>query len=189
MNRRLFALLGLLVLTLLIRAIDPWKMNATHEVVQARPHAAAPKSVESVVSAIPTDALRDANVVKPLTWPARLPIEREFSDPFCLPAPPVPSTAIAARPVVPVQAKNVEIGPPPPPPSPQPPPLPFTAIGHWSEDNKIYAFIGDSRGTLKIKAGDLIGGNYRVDEIRPGRITMTYLPLNQQQQLIWALPR
>lgn len=186
MNSRMIGLLGLLALALIIRVVDPWKMSATNEVVQAKQHTAAPGIAATATSPEPASEHSEAGLAKPVVWPVRAPIEREFIDPFGLPVPPTRPATIAQRIVVPVQAAPVNLGPPPPP---QVPPLPFTPVGHWSEDDKIYAFVASTRGTSKIQAGDVIDSNYRVDEIIPGRITLTYLPLNQRQQLTWALSR
>jgi len=83
--------------------------------------------------------------------------------------------------------------PPPPPPPPQPapppppptaPPLPFTFIGKSVADGawEVYLARGDRTYVVHGK-GDVIDGTYRVDAIAPPVLTLTYLPLNQVQQL------
>ena len=37
--------------------------------------------------------------------------------------------------------------------------------------------------TLIVKTGDIVDGVYRVDAIAPPVMTLTYLPLNQMQQM------
>jgi hypothetical protein len=83
--------------------------------------------------------------------------------------------------------------PPPPPPPPQPapppppptaPPLPFTFIGKSVADGawEVYLARGD-RTYLVREKGAVIDGTYRVESIAPPVLTLTYLPLNQVQQL------
>jgi hypothetical protein len=73
--------------------------------------------------------------------------------------------------------------PVPPPPPPSAPPLPFTFIGKSVADGawEVYLARGDRTYVVRDKA--LIDGTYRVDAIAPPVLTLTYLPLNQVQQL------
>lgn len=78
--------------------------------------------------------------------------------------------------------------PPPPPPAPPPPPpsappLPFIFIGKSLQDGvwEIYLARGDR--THLVRENTVIDGMYRVDAIKPPVLTLTYLPLNQVQQL------
>jgi len=73
--------------------------------------------------------------------------------------------------------------PPPEPPAPSAPPLPFTYIGKSLQDGvwEIYLARGDR--TYLVHDGETIDGTYRVDAIRPPVLTLTYLPLEQRQQL------
>ena len=79
--------------------------------------------------------------------------------------------------------------PPPPPPQPAPPPppsappFPFTFIGKSLADGvwEIYLARGDR--TYVVRDKTVIDGTYRVDAIAPPVLTLTYLPLNQVQQL------
>lgn len=70
-----------------------------------------------------------------------------------------------------------------PPPPPSAPPLPFTFIGKSLQDGvwEIYLARGDR--THLVRESMVIDGAYRVDAIRPPVLTLTYLPLNQVQQL------
>jgi hypothetical protein len=74
--------------------------------------------------------------------------------------------------------------PAPPPPPPTAPPLPFTFIGKSVADGawEVYLVRGDRTYVVRGK-GDVIDGTYRVDAIAPPVLTLTYLPLNQVQQL------
>lgn len=73
--------------------------------------------------------------------------------------------------------------PAPPPPPPSAPPLPFTFIGKSLQDGvwEVYLARGDRAYLVREKA--VIDGTYRVDSIKPPVLTLTYLPLEQVQQL------
>ena len=79
--------------------------------------------------------------------------------------------------------------PPPPPPQPAPPPpptappLPFAVIGKSLEDGKWQVFLASGDRTHIAAPGAVIDGAWRVDRIAPPLMTLTYLPLNQVQQL------
>lgn len=73
--------------------------------------------------------------------------------------------------------------PPPPPPPPMAPPLPFTVIGKSLEDGKWAVYLAAGERTHIASVGDVLDGGWRVDRIAPPFLTLTYLPLNQVQQL------
>lgn len=80
--------------------------------------------------------------------------------------------------------------PPPPPPSPpSAPPLPFTYIGKAAADGAWEVFLarGGDR-TYVVRNQTVIEGVYRVDAIAPPMLKLTYLPLNQVQQLNIGVP-
>jgi hypothetical protein len=82
---------------------------------------------------------------------------------------------------------------PPPPPQPlvQPaaaappvaPPLPFTYLGKAVGEGAWEVFLARSGQTYVVRNKMVIDGVYRVDAIAPPVMTLTYLPLNQVQQL------
>lgn len=74
--------------------------------------------------------------------------------------------------------------PAPPPPPPTAPPLPFTFLGKSVADGawEVYLARGDRTYVVRDK-GYVIDGTYRVESIAPPVLTLTYLPLNQIQQL------
>jgi hypothetical protein len=75
-------------------------------------------------------------------------------------------------------------GPPPPPPAPMAPAMPFTYIGKAVGGGVWEVFL--SRGadkTYVVREHTIIDGSYRVEKIAPPSMTMTYLPLNQVQQI------
>lgn len=79
--------------------------------------------------------------------------------------------------------------PPPPPPKPAPPPppsappLPFTVIGKSLEDGKWEVYLASGERTQAATEGAVLDGAWRVERIAPPLMTLTYLPLNQVQQL------
>lgn len=80
--------------------------------------------------------------------------------------------------------------PPPPPPAPAPPPppptappLPFTFIGKSLQDGAWEIYLARGDRTYLVRDNTVIDGMYRVDAIKPPVLTLTYLPLNQVQQL------
>jgi hypothetical protein len=72
---------------------------------------------------------------------------------------------------------------PPPPPPPSAPPLPFTFLGKAVEQGVWEVFLARGSETLIVRDKMVIDGVYRVDAIAPPGMTITYLPLNQVQQL------
>jgi hypothetical protein len=73
--------------------------------------------------------------------------------------------------------------PPPPPPKPVAPPLPFQYLGKLSEGGETRVFLHHQGQYLIAKAGDVINGIYRVEEIAGNRMTLLYQPLKEKQVL------
>jgi hypothetical protein len=81
--------------------------------------------------------------------------------------------------------------PPPPapaqataPPAPVAPPLPFICIGKArSEDGAWDVFLSRADRVYVVRLNTVIDGVYRVDAIAPPAMTLTYLPMQQAQQL------
>lgn len=72
---------------------------------------------------------------------------------------------------------------PAPPPPPMAPPLPFTYLGKAAEGGRWEVFLAMGDKTYVVRDKMVIDGTYRVDAIAPPNLTLTYLPLNQVQQL------
>jgi len=70
-----------------------------------------------------------------------------------------------------------------PPPPPMAPPLPFTFIGKSVGEGAWEVYLARGERTYIARANEVIDGTYRVDAIAPPVLTLTYLPLNQVQQL------
>ena len=80
------------------------------------------------------------------------------------------------------------VAPPPPRPAPAPrpvaPPLPFKFMGRYTEGGKEVVFVTNRQDrNYVVSPGDTIEGNYRVESITERSMTLTYLPLGQQQML------
>ncbi|WP_312515751.1 hypothetical protein [Massilia sp.] len=73
--------------------------------------------------------------------------------------------------------------PPPPPPPPSAPPLPYTFIGKSLQDGQWEVYLERGDRTYLVRDKTTIDGTYRVDAIRPPVLTLTYLPLEQVQQI------
>lgn len=73
--------------------------------------------------------------------------------------------------------------PPPPPPPPSAPPLPFTYIGKALQDGAWEVYLSRGERAYLVREKAVIDGTYRVDAIKPPVLTLTYLPLDQVQQL------
>jgi len=73
--------------------------------------------------------------------------------------------------------------PPPPPPAPTAPPLPYTFIGKSLQDGEWEVYLARGDRTYLVRDKTTIDGTYRVDAIRPPVLTLTYLPLEQVQQI------
>ncbi|MES2317558.1 MAG: hypothetical protein V4631_08680 [Pseudomonadota bacterium] len=74
-------------------------------------------------------------------------------------------------------------GPMAPPPPPMAPPLPFTYLGKAAQGGQWEIFLAIGDKTYVVRDKMVIDGMYRVDAIAPPNLTLTYLPLNQVQQL------
>ena len=81
-------------------------------------------------------------------------------------------------PPAPVQAVNNAA-----PPPPVAPPLPFKLIGKSVGSGAYEVYLARGEQVYLVREKTTIDGTYRVDKIVPPMLTLTYLPLNQVQQL------
>jgi hypothetical protein len=70
-----------------------------------------------------------------------------------------------------------------PPAPPMAPPLPFVYLGKVAADGAWEVFLSRADKTYIVRAHTVIDGAYKVVTIAPPVMTLTYLPLNQVQQL------
>ena len=76
--------------------------------------------------------------------------------------------------------------PPPPPPHPKPvaPPIPFVYVGKLIEsDGKTLVFLAKQGRIYSVSEGETFDGVYSVDAVRLTQMTLTYLPMHEQQTL------
>ena len=78
--------------------------------------------------------------------------------------------------------KMAAVAPPPPSP-PMAPPLPYVYLGKVAADGAWEVFLSRADKTYIVRAHTVIDGAYKVVTIAPPVMTLTYLPLNQVQQL------
>lgn len=62
-------------------------------------------------------------------------------------------------------------------PPPEAPPIPFKYLGKYNDQNGLVVFLSHNGKNLIVKSGDIIQQTYRVDEIKPPTLIMTYLPM------------
>jgi hypothetical protein len=70
-----------------------------------------------------------------------------------------------------------------PPPTPVAPPLNFTYLGKKQEAGVWEVYLARGEKSYIVRSLDVIDGTYRVDAVTPDALVLTYLPLNQVQQL------
>jgi hypothetical protein len=104
---------------------------------------------------------------------ARAPIEAEGADLFAVksfvpPPPPAP--------------------PPPPPPKPTAPPLPFRYLGSLMEGDQSLVYVSEGARMHVLRVGEQVDRRYRVEAIDATRVTLTFLPLDQRQELLIGRP-
>ena len=95
------------------------------------------------------------------------------SDPFAKadwnPPPPPPPPALLRR-------ETMEL-----PPKPVAPPIPYAYFGMSIQDGRTVVFVMRDQRTFVLAVGEVIENLYRVEEIRPADVVLTYLPLNERQ--------
>lgn len=78
--------------------------------------------------------------------------------------------------------------PPPPPAKPQAPPLPYRFVGAVDDQGDRSVFLMEGTQVMMVRAGDELGGRYRVERVSDQAIEFTYLPLKQRQTLQTSRP-
>ena len=83
----------------------------------------------------------------------------------------------------PAPVKPAPLPPPAPLPAPTAPALPFVFLGKKLEAERWEVYLSRGDQTLIVREKDVIDNTYRIDRIAPPTLMLTYLPLNQSQQL------
>ena len=165
-NRRWRLWLGLLAVAAALVAFDR-RDSANVEVVEASARPPQRKAGETSPARMEAQTVPDGSMIlaiRPRTGSAH--VENTFA-PHDWTPPPAPKRE----------------PPPPPPPPPTAPPLPFTVLGKKLEDGAWQVFLARQDQIFSVKQQDIIENTYRIEEIRPPIMTLTYLPLNQRQTL------
>lgn len=74
--------------------------------------------------------------------------------------------------------------PPPAPVVPTAPPNPFKYLGKQQSGSEIKVFLSEGEKTWVVQENATLGSQYRVESIRPPRLTLVYLPLNIRQDIV-----
>lgn len=164
-HRRLLVLLALLALIAAVTLFgDQGKPEASAVVAAVAPR----KTVSEHISTNSMTASSTTAVSSILPLRPRAPRQDKTADAFVFrdwtPPPPPPS-------------------PPPPPPPPQAPPVPFSFIAKQFDNGQWIVFLARQERTYMVRAGETIEATYQVDTIAPPLLTLTYLPLKQNQSL------
>ncbi|TAK88738.1 MAG: hypothetical protein EPO09_17735 [Aquabacterium sp.] len=102
----------------------------------------------------------------------------------------------APPPQPPIRQRVEEVAPPPPPP-PMAPRFPHAWVGRFNDDAPLQAASSASapppvaravltspQSTWVVRVGDVIEGQWRIDRIQDRTMSLTYLPLQQQQTVV-----
>lgn len=77
----------------------------------------------------------------------------------------------------------------PPVPAVPPPPPPFTYLGRLAEGRQTTVFLAHGDRNLVVQVGDVIDNTYKVEEIGPTLLVLTYLPQNLKQTMSIGAPQ
>jgi hypothetical protein len=140
------------------------------------------------------DLVADVVVERQRPSPSPAPAAQPASAEAPEPNEPAESTVVALRmepPLADLMPAHSWQPPPPPvaaaPPAPPPsaPPLPFRYLGRLEEGAQVAVFLAEGTQTRVVRQGDRLG-QYRIDDITPQGMRLTYLPLNETQRLLFG---
>lgn len=72
------------------------------------------------------------------------------------------------------------------PPKPTAPPLPFKYMGKVVEDGDVTVFLAKQQRHYLLNGGETIGHDYRVDRVEADKVVFTYLPLKEEQVMVFG---
>ena len=98
------------------------------------------------------------------TWP------QDTAQPWDSQRPPPPPEAVATE-----------------PPPPMAPPFPHAWVGRFN-DPASRAIVTSQEATWVVAVGDVIEGQWRIDQIEERQMSLTYLPLQQHQTVAMKAP-
>lgn len=85
--------------------------------------------------------------------------------------PPAPPKRAAAAPAAPVAS------------APPPPPMPYRVAGKVVHEGGAHIVLAKGDRVIWVREGETLDDGYRVDRIRPDRVTLTFLPLDVEQHI------
>ena len=104
-------------------------------------------------------------------------------------APVAESQFAAWSPPPPPPAPRVVNSPPPPPAAPVAPAFPYQIIGSLRDGVGTQVFLAGPNRSLNARAGEVIDGQWRVDQVSATGLSLTWLPAQIKQQIAFrALP-
>jgi hypothetical protein len=165
MNRRQLTLSGALATTLVATSwVAMRPEDATVPVV-----AAVPPARRAVAAASAPEAPSSGRAPWAEASPEQL---AAWQPPPPPPLPPAPPPVAAAS-----------------PPPPMAPPLSYQMIGRVFEGAAEVALLSDPNNVLSVKRGDVIDGQWRVEQVTPSGVSLTWLPGKLPQTLVFkAVP-
>lgn len=69
------------------------------------------------------------------------------------------------------------------PPPPSAPNFPYIYLGQFIQDGAVTVFLAGTEGTISVKQGDVLQGQYRIESIKPPSMVVLYTPMNQKQTI------
>lgn len=94
------------------------------------------------------------------------------------------NTQFAAWSPPPAPPASPFVAPPPPPPAaPQAPPFPYQLIGRLVEGEQAQILLAGPSSTLAVRVGDVVDGQWRVDQINERGLNLTWLPAKLNQTI------
>ena len=69
------------------------------------------------------------------------------------------------------------------PPAPVIVPVPYVFLGKTLVSGKVEVFLGKGDAVLIARESEVLDGAWRVDQIKPPHMRLTYLPLKQENQI------
>jgi hypothetical protein len=72
------------------------------------------------------------------------------------------------------------------PPAPVAPPVPYRVAGQVVHDGPVQVVLARDDRVYLVREGDTLEGGYRVESIRPDRVTLVYTPLEHRHHLAAA---
>jgi hypothetical protein len=173
-SKRGWLLGGALALTLaatLWSALSPDADEALAQPVAGERRAAAP----ATSSASPRRPAAAASAAEPLVATNWAAVERQ---PWALPE---NSYFAAWAPPPPPPAPKQVAAPPQPPPAPVAPAFPYQLIGRLVDGDQAQALLAGPNRSLAVKAGDVVDGQWRVDQVTERGLSLTWLPAKLNQ--------